>query len=339
MGGFVFVLQAVIANIRAKAMERQAKSQARATREQAKANEHTERGQRQERLKNAIEHLGHGAVSVRLGGAYELFHLAEDTPALSKTILDILCGHIRWTTGREVYQRENPSKPSEEVQSLLTMLFVQPHEVFKGLRADLQGSWLNGANLQDAHLAKADLNGAHLRGAILWQVDLRGTNLVEAFLSEAGLGEARLHGALLPGAWLHGATLRGAHLQGAILNRAHLQGVMLDNTQLRGVRSSEETNLLEFSKQTFEERIRASVDQASDLSSVIFSGGLTRANVDSIVEGFSDEEADLLRERLRPHLDQPPSNELPQGSGAVTRAYTVEEAERWIAEYRNEVEG
>ena len=39
----------------------------------------TEQGQRQDRLKNAIEHLGHKSDSVRLGGAYELFHLAKDT--------------------------------------------------------------------------------------------------------------------------------------------------------------------------------------------------------------------------------------------------------------------
>ena len=61
MGGILLALQALIANTRAKAMED-------AAREQAKANENTEKGQRQERLKNAIEHLGHDSVSIRLGG-------------------------------------------------------------------------------------------------------------------------------------------------------------------------------------------------------------------------------------------------------------------------------
>ena len=79
MGGILLALQAVIANRRAKAMEDTAKAQAKATAEQAKANQNTEQGQRQERLKNAIEHLGHASDSVRLGGAYELFHLAQDT--------------------------------------------------------------------------------------------------------------------------------------------------------------------------------------------------------------------------------------------------------------------
>ena len=66
MGGVLLTMQAVIANKRAKAMENTAKAQAdaakaqaQATEEQAKANKNTEQGQRQERLKNAIEHLGH----------------------------------------------------------------------------------------------------------------------------------------------------------------------------------------------------------------------------------------------------------------------------------------
>ena len=79
--------------------------------EQARANEKTEQGHRQERLKNAIEHLGHASDSVRLGGAYELIHLAIDTKNLRWTIWGMLCDHIRLTTspvGR-VSRRRNPT--------------------------------------------------------------------------------------------------------------------------------------------------------------------------------------------------------------------------------------
>ena len=119
MGGVLLALQAVIANIRAKAMENAADAQ-------AEANKNTEKGQRQERLKNAIEHLGHESVSIRLGGAYELFHLAQDTKELRQTVLDILCSHIRRTTAEKEYRKKyHKLKPSEEIQSLLTLLFVQ----------------------------------------------------------------------------------------------------------------------------------------------------------------------------------------------------------------------
>ena len=129
MGGILIALQALMSYRRAKAMEETAESQAKATEEQAKANQHTEEGQRQDRLKNAIEHLGHESDSVRLGGAYELSHLAKDTlgedteEKLRQTVLDILCAHIRRTTGETKYREAHKSEPSEEVQSLLTLLF------------------------------------------------------------------------------------------------------------------------------------------------------------------------------------------------------------------------
>ena len=86
MGGILFVLQVLASHRRAKAMEKTVRN--------------TEQGQRQERLKNAIEHLGNTSRSQRMGGAYELFHLAEDTPQLRQTVFDILCAHIRRTTNQ-----------------------------------------------------------------------------------------------------------------------------------------------------------------------------------------------------------------------------------------------
>ena len=85
MGGILVALQALASHRRAKALEDTAS--------------HTEQGLRQERLKNAIEHLGHDKDSVRLGGAYELFHLAEDIEDLRQTAFEILCAHIRQMTG------------------------------------------------------------------------------------------------------------------------------------------------------------------------------------------------------------------------------------------------
>ena len=348
MGGIVLVLQAVIANRRAKAMEK-------ATEEQTKANQNTEQGQRQERLKNAIEHLGNERVSVRLGGAYELFHLAQDTIYLRQTVLDILCAHIRQTTGEKEYKERHKSKPSEEIQSLLTLLFVEKHKVFSGLHINLQGSWLNGANLRDARLERAnltkasirgaDLSRARLQGAVLLGAWLQGTKLIRARLQKAILtGErreadvtavrsgvdptgARLQGADLTSAWLQGADLTGAWLQGANLNWTELQEADLTGVRLQGVTSTitrEEPSL------PFEKRIRNGIDRRSDLSQVIFAGGLHQEDLNDLLEGLSDEEAKEFRERLTPHLNRPRSSELP----AMSRlAYTREDAEQWIAEY------
>ena len=173
IAGVVSIWLALSADKRANAIDATAKN--------------TEAGQRQERLKNAIEHLGHKRESVRMGGAYELFHLAKDTEDedLRQTVMDILCAHIRQmttdqTTRGKDYQAEHKSKPSEEIQSLLTLLFVQEHDVFKGRSINLQDSYLNGANLSQARLKKANLREAQLQRADLRSAQLQGADLVAA---------------------------------------------------------------------------------------------------------------------------------------------------------------
>ena len=372
MGGLLVALQALMSYKRAKALEDTAKTQAdaakaqaRATEEQATANKLTEQGQRQDRLKNAIEHLGHKSDSVRLGGAYELFHLAKDTleedpkEKLSQTVLDILCAHVRQTTGESKYREAHKSKPSEEVQSLLKLLFVQEHEIFKGLHIDLQGSWLNGADLKgarleeavlteahlqeaqldEAHLQRAKLSRAYLQEASLSRAYLQGTSLIQAYLQGAFLLGTRLQGAFLDQAYLQGAILfltclqgadlNGAYLQGAFLDQAYLQGTALYRTDMRGAYCQGPLPL----SLSFTERLRERIGKKTDLSMAIFSGGLSQENVDSLVKGLPSKKANVLREILEPHIGQPESKQLPEDSGAITGSYTEEDAEKWIAEY------
>ncbi len=374
MGGMLLALQAVIANKRAQAMATAAKAQAgaanaqaKATVEQAKANQNTEQGQRQERLKNAIEHLGHTSDSVRLGGAFELFHLAQDMEDLCQTVMDILCAHIRRTTGEAEYREKHPSKPSEEVQSLLTLLFVQEYKTFKDCHINLQGSWLNGANLTRSCLQGANLMDAYLQGADLVKAKLQGANLVKAYLQGAELQEAHLHGTRLRNTHLQGAFLERAHLHGADLAEAELQVAYLHRTQLPGTSLVEATlqgailtnaNLqgtnfwqarlqgadlyhaqlegihCEDSAMSVAERIRAWIGRESESNIALFQGGLSQEDVDFLAEGLLNENLkSLLRERLRKHIGRAASYQLPEDSGAITGAYTEEAAEQWIAEY------
>ncbi len=387
MGGVLLALQALMSYKRAKALEdtanaqaEAAKAQAKATEEQVKANQNTEQGQRQERLKNAVEHLGHDNASVRLGGAYELFHLAQDTKELRKTVLDILCSHIRRTTGESKYREKYQSKPSEEIQSLLTLLFVQEHNVFKGLHINLQGSWLDMANLRGARLEnafmagawlegvdlsesslqKADLSDTHLQMANLREANLQGaelswtrlqgarlggaqlqeTDLVMAGLQGADLSLARLQEANLSGvkmqgadlrlARLQGSYLRAAEMQGASLGAAKMQGAVLHGTKMQGVISSVSGGLLP----PFEELMKNRVGVGSDLNGIIFEGELSQEDLDSFTGCLPDEKAKELREKLKPHIGKPAIRELPENSLAITGAYTAEEAEQWIAEYK-----
>ena len=359
MGGVLLAIGAVIANRRAKAMEV-------AAQEQAQANRNTEQGQRQERLKNAIEHLGHGSESVRLGGAYELFHLARDeermetvepveTEVLRRTVLEILCAYIRRTTEEGEYRETHKSRPSEEIQSLLTLLFVQNHKVFKGLDVNLRESWLNGASLAGARLVGATLTQTRLQGAFLLNARLQGALLRDANLQLADLRNTRLQGAVLHSAKLHGAHMNNARLQGASLGGARLQEANLEGADLRGAKewmdhlTSEEQQrrgpvqdyqlFSRASVPTFAERIRKSVGKpTSDLFGVMFAGGLRQEDMDSLVEGLCDEKAKELRMILKSHIDQPTRRHLPpENSGAIIGTYTEEEAETWIAEYETDM--
>ena len=355
MGGLLVALQVVMSYKRAKAMEGTAA--------------YAEHGQRQERLKNAIEHLGNGSDSVRLGGAYELFHLAKEFRDLGQTVLDILCAHIRRTTRLDEYQNKHASEPSEEVQSLLTLLFVEEHRVFEGLRGNLEGSFLNGARLAEAHLAQTSLRNAELRnallakaqlqesdlgfahlqgadltyatleGATLWSAELQGAflrnanlqgDLLLANLQNAHLVEARLRGADMRRACLQGADLSGAELQGARLDFAQLQDASLKGAAFQGVDSKSGSDRRDPVTQ-----IRDRTRRESDLSTVTFSGGLTQEKVEALTSDLSDGWAEQLRARLEPHVGKPENRRPPDGVDVGT--YTEAQPENWIAEYEKAV--
>ena len=369
MGGLVFVIQTVISNKRANAMDKTAQEQANATREQLDANRLTDRGQRQERLNKAIEHLGHVSDSVRMGGAYELVHLARETPQgqdvkeLRQMVLDILCAHIRRTTVDSGYREKNMWGPSEEIQSLLTLLFVHQREVFQGHRVNLQRSWLNGADLCKANLENALLEGMFLRKAELREANLRGVRLVQAQLQEsdifganlqtAVLGRANFQGAnlvqsQLQRAWLVEASLQAvdlrlAKLQGANLTKARMQAAEfwmtglqeadLTETCLQGIRHRIDDNWLPWQAASFAERIMNSVGEIGDQSGVIFEGGVTEECLDSLVRGLPHSIAADLVQGLRLHIGFPVSNELPKRHRAITGSYTEEEAKTWISQH------
>ena len=312
MGGVLLALQAVIANKRAVAIEKAANAQADAANQQAKANQNTEQGQRQERLKNAIDHLGATSDSVRLGGVYELFHLAEDTIEWRQTVLDILCAHIRKTTCEKEYQEKYKQHPSEEIQSILTLLFVQEHALFKGHRANLEGTWLKGANLGSARLQgakliktrlqKARLDDAQLQGAKLSNAQLQcawfsnasllGAELDHALLQLSRLDGAQLQGAYLPNANLQVAILFNAQLQGAILLGTLLQGALFENTLFQGVTCLS-------SSRSFKENIENRVGKKPEfipLPPVYFSGGIgSQESIEFFTEGVPADQVDLLR--------------------------------------------
>ena len=347
MGGILVALQALASHRRAVALEETSNAQ-------VQANQNVVQGQLQERFKNAIEHLGDKSSSVCLGGAYELFQLARDTKDLRQTVFNILCAHIRQTTSEDEYIKKYVSKPSQEIQSLLTMLFVEKHEIFKGYSASLQGSCLNKTNLQEARLENANLEGALLQQANLHQAKLQGSRLMNTNLRGAVIARADLSGAIiltshmqqtiLVKSILRGTTIIGTRMQlanlcetqwqGAVIQDAQMQEAQLTNAKLQGIKSKGVTGNSGDSISTkFVDVIKASIGKESELSAVIFQGGVSKDELEALVAGLSEKDAAQIRTRLAPHINKAKSHKLPEDSGAVTGSYSNEEAEQWIAEY------
>ena len=141
--------------------------------------------------------------------------------------------------------------------------------------------------------------------------------------------EVWLQGASIGGVGLQASNLRGAKLQGTKVWTDHLTS---ENQQGRELGPDHQL-FSRVSVPTFAERIRETIGKESDLSEIRFEGGLSEEDIDSLVEDLIDENAEVLRTKLASHIGRPPSYELPGNSGAITEAYTGEEAEKWIAEY------
>ena len=304
MGGILIALQALASYRRAKAMEDAASAQAGASKAHAQANQYTERGQRQERLKNAIEHLGHSSVSVRLGGAYELFHLAEDNRELNQTVMDILCAHIRGTTKKEKYRGKYKGIPSEEIQSLLTLLFVSNYRVFTGCYINLQGSWLNGANLEYARLTNADLSYAYFVNANLQRAQMQAVSLLDTRLLDARLSGSKMQVANFAAADMRMVKFIETQMQAAYFLSTNMQDAVFMQAQMGGVNRGIGIPV----GQSFESIIEKGIGKKTDLSGIEFGDRENKIEIgqDMTTDGYAD---------------------------IYTGAYTEEEAEEWITEY------
>ena len=236
IAGNILLIQATVSYRRAVTLERSVVSQ-------VEANIVLDRGNRQERFNCAIDHLGSKSSTVRLSAGFELFDLATNYEDLRQSIFSILCAHIRETTTQEMYQKQYSRHPSEEIQSLLTVLFFDGKELFQNISADLRRCWLRGANFGGASLVNAKLDGANLEHAQLHNADFRmcsfnRSKLRNLFCSKTMLQNSRFERADLRNAHLfglmQGASLNYAKLDGAVLSRAKLQGAFLIRASLKG---------------------------------------------------------------------------------------------------------
>lgn len=366
--GTLLTIQATVSYQRAAALEN-------SVLQQAQSNNNTELGQRQQRLVSAIEHLGSDSETIRLGGAYELFQLAVDTNELRAEIFEILCAQIRIKTTTKKYKKMHGDGPSEEIQSLLTLLFSKGKDIFRGCEANLSRCWLPWADLSHAELPGATLSNANLEYALLWQVNLQHADCSNANFHHAYLNDAQLMGALcyfanfrnasmsaemheadfsdanfdgtnlkhakmmvadLTRVSMKGTNLESANLIGAVLSDAELQGSFVKNLQLQGAQSSNcdlrgvisEGLWMPFD---WAESLRMRCDSESELSSVIFQGGITLETIRHELACLSKENRDSLMRRLKEEFGKPAIHQpLDSTRGFTIGSYSKAELEEWM---------
>lgn len=229
------------------------------------------KSQRDSRFSKGVELLGNANESARTGAAYSLFFLAKDYPEeFAKPVFEILCSHVRAITTTEEYKKNNNKRPSNEIQSILNLLF-------KNQSLDLDGSFWNeereqeedeeyirntifkdfSPNLSHSYLKYADLIGANLYGA-----QFSNSNLEGAFLGGSCLKESMFIKSTLIGAKIYGANLSGSFfLSGTKLNNADLEGATLDGLTLDDV-------ILDYAKISKKDFLNVLTDKKTNLDKV-----------------------------------------------------------------------
>lgn len=207
-------------------------------------------GQVTDRYTKAVELLGRQEMFVRVGGAFALERLMNDSRSDHPVIVDVLASFVHGrapvhgpseasqtpNSEKSVGARPRELRPDEDVQSALAVLARRRR--LPGERpVDLHGTDLSGARLGGANLAEADLRGCVLRDArlndcVLAKAKLNGSDLSDASLDRAILVGTFLIKANLADSVLRGAVLRGPELGDSILTGAFMQDVVLDGADL-----------------------------------------------------------------------------------------------------------
>ncbi len=175
--------------------------------------------------------LHNGSYAERIESIKGFYELAVIEKPLRPKIFSVLYLYLRKILNPPPPPPPPPPplpKPTEEVQSLLDVLFKPDSNngfIFDDIdiNVDLQGMHLQGADLHEANLQNVDLQGAHLHFADLHEANLQNVDLQGAHLHFANLHEANLQNAILTKAILQEATLDMAKMQNAILTKAKLR--------------------------------------------------------------------------------------------------------------------
>jgi hypothetical protein len=114
----------------------------------------TREGHLTARYSQAIEHLGHDKMDVRIGGIYELERLTRDSVADAGTVIDVLVTFVREHT-KSGHQTPSKKKVTADIQIALKVIGRRVSLPDEDGRLDFYFSGLNDADLSNGSFDKA----------------------------------------------------------------------------------------------------------------------------------------------------------------------------------------
>jgi uncharacterized protein YjbI with pentapeptide repeats len=233
----------------------------------------TREGHLTDRYSQAIEHIGHDKMDVRIGGIYELERLTRDSAADAGTVIDVLIAFVREHT-KSGHRTPSKEKVTADIQVALKVIGRRVSLSDGHGRLDFYFSGLNDADLsngsfeeamfyysslEDAHFSNSKLNGAGLSfcraeraaftGCVARNANFVNAKYVNCWFLHADLTNADFFGCDLSGSDFGRryqelgdppfppATLTNARFTKAILMGTNLRGC--DLSTVRGLTSDQ----------------------------------------------------------------------------------------------------
>lgn len=186
---------------------------------------------RDNRFSLGVELLGNTNESARIGGAFNLYFLANEFKEYRKTACEILCAHIRTITNKQEYKIKYTEKPSNEIQTILDLLFKDEYGlIFDRYDKNLSEAIFNGANFTDATLSNVNLRFSAISNANFYKARLTDVKYSKATLSQLDFGFAILNNVDFFRATLNNVDFNSATLRKIIFSFAAFQ----DNVDFTG---------------------------------------------------------------------------------------------------------
>lgn len=195
------------------------------------------------RFSSGVEVLGNQNESARIGGVYTLYFLAREYPNdYLETVCEILCAHIRTITSNKEYQEKYKEKPSNEIQTIINLLFKKNNEdlIFDNCKKNLRETFFVGANFYDAKLSNVNFFNAKLSNLKYSEGSFRNAKLsnIQFLFAELGpinFDSAKLINVKFPLAKLKSVYFTNAELRDVDFKNAEISKVNFNFAKLNSV--------------------------------------------------------------------------------------------------------